>query len=296
MPRAHDAADARVERLGDALDDAALAGGVAALEQADDLEAAGLDPLLELDQLDLEPGQLGFVVLGVELLAALLDEVAGGWVECVRGRSAMAMPILAKRVARVLEAAAAFELRRAGNGRRLRPVVQPDRLPRGPDQSTSSHGLMVLSAQKVPLGRDSERHQKARVLLPESSRIRARARGRFGSVGEALSDRPRLVAVLTSVLLVFDRFHGRGHLHLGQDLRSGRRRRRSRPLQRPRLGRGGAGSASGRLARIADRSETRSGGVCGRVCSLPGELGLLHRCRRRFWRRALCRASSSAGS
>ena len=33
----HDAADARVEPLGDALDDAALAGGVAALEQDDDL-------------------------------------------------------------------------------------------------------------------------------------------------------------------------------------------------------------------------------------------------------------------
>lgn len=62
-------------------------------------------------------------------------------------------------------------------------------------------GLMVLSAQKVPLGRDSERHQKARSALAGKVHT-ARARGRFGSVGEALTDRPRLVAVLTSVLLV----------------------------------------------------------------------------------------------
>jgi PPP family 3-phenylpropionic acid transporter len=62
-------------------------------------------------------------------------------------------------------------------------------------------GLMILSAHKVPLGRDSERHRMARGV-PERQRRETAARGRFGSVGEALTGRPRLVAVLASVLLV----------------------------------------------------------------------------------------------
>ena len=53
-----DAADARIEPLGDALDDAALAGGVAAFEQHDDLELLVHDPVLQLDQLALQPEQL----------------------------------------------------------------------------------------------------------------------------------------------------------------------------------------------------------------------------------------------
>ena len=53
-----DAADARVEALGDALDDAALAGGIAALEEDDHLELVVLDPVLQLDQLALQPEQL----------------------------------------------------------------------------------------------------------------------------------------------------------------------------------------------------------------------------------------------
>lgn len=63
-------------------------------------------------------------------------------------------------------------------------------------------GMMIFSAQMVPLGRDSERHRKARGAFdgrPHSTP----ALGRFGSVGEALSGRPRLLAVLASVLLVF---------------------------------------------------------------------------------------------
>ena len=53
-----DAADARVEPLGDALDRAALAGRVAPFEQHDDLEALVLDPRLQADQLMLELEQL----------------------------------------------------------------------------------------------------------------------------------------------------------------------------------------------------------------------------------------------
>ena len=63
-------------------------------------------------------------------------------------------------------------------------------------------GMMIFSAQMVPLGRDSERHRKARGAR-EGRAHSTPARGRFGSVGEALSGRPRLLAVLASVLLVF---------------------------------------------------------------------------------------------
>jgi MFS transporter, PPP family, 3-phenylpropionic acid transporter len=63
-------------------------------------------------------------------------------------------------------------------------------------------GLMIFSAHKVPLGRDSERHRNVRGEL-EGRAHSTPARGRFGSVGEALSGRPRLLAVLASVLLIF---------------------------------------------------------------------------------------------
>ena len=53
-----DAADPRIEALRDALDDAALAGGVAAFEDHDDLELLVLHPVLQLDQLALQPEQL----------------------------------------------------------------------------------------------------------------------------------------------------------------------------------------------------------------------------------------------
>ncbi len=68
-------------------------------------------------------------------------------------------------------------------------------------------GMTILSAHKVPLGRDSERHRKARGVLEGRAHIPP-VRGRFGSVGEALSGRPRLLAVLASVLLVFIGFMG----------------------------------------------------------------------------------------
>ena len=54
----HDAADARIEPLGDALDRAALAGGVAALEDHDDLQLLVLHPVLQLHQLVLQAEQL----------------------------------------------------------------------------------------------------------------------------------------------------------------------------------------------------------------------------------------------
>src|SRR6516164_5323246 len=53
-----DAADPGIEALGDALDHAALAGGVAALEEDDHLELVVLDPILELDQFALQAEQL----------------------------------------------------------------------------------------------------------------------------------------------------------------------------------------------------------------------------------------------
>src|ERR1035438_3690618 len=48
-------ADARIQALGDALDGAALAGCVAPLEEDDYLESLVANPLLKLDEFDLEP-------------------------------------------------------------------------------------------------------------------------------------------------------------------------------------------------------------------------------------------------
>ena len=62
--------------------------------------------------------------------------------------------------------------------------------------------LTILSAQLVPLGRDSERHRNARRALDGRDRL-VPNRGRLGSVGEAFRIRPRLAAVLLSVVLVF---------------------------------------------------------------------------------------------
>ena len=64
----HGAADARVQPLGDALDDAALAGRVAALEQHDELELLVDHPVLQLDQLALQPQQLGEVAPAIDAL------------------------------------------------------------------------------------------------------------------------------------------------------------------------------------------------------------------------------------
>ena len=53
----------RVEQGGHPLDDPALARRVAALEQRDHAKAAVPDPLLELDQLDLQAAELLLVLL-----------------------------------------------------------------------------------------------------------------------------------------------------------------------------------------------------------------------------------------
>ena len=53
-----DPADARIETLGDPLDDPAFAGGVAPLEDHDDLELLVQDPVLQLDQLALQAKKL----------------------------------------------------------------------------------------------------------------------------------------------------------------------------------------------------------------------------------------------
>src|SRR5690348_5816472 len=58
-----DAGEPRIEQCGHALDDAALAGGVAALEDDDDPEPAVTHPVLELDHLALQPAQLLLVLL-----------------------------------------------------------------------------------------------------------------------------------------------------------------------------------------------------------------------------------------
>ena len=74
----HDLADAGIEPLGHPLDHAALAGGVAALEQHEELKFVVGDPILELDQFLLQPQQFLEVDVAVERLglgAARLDQL-----------------------------------------------------------------------------------------------------------------------------------------------------------------------------------------------------------------------------
>jgi len=88
-----DAAHARVHRLVDALDRPALACRVAALEHDHDAQPRFLDVLLELNQLELEPRELGLVrrafdparLVALELAASLADGL-------VRRRSAPRHP------------------------------------------------------------------------------------------------------------------------------------------------------------------------------------------------------------
>ncbi len=63
----HDSRHARIEPLRDALDHAALAGGVASLEQDQDLLSRSDHPVLQLHQFGLEPKQLTEVGLPVAL-------------------------------------------------------------------------------------------------------------------------------------------------------------------------------------------------------------------------------------
>ena len=63
-----DAEDARADPLGEPLDHAALAGGVAAFEDDDDPRARGLHPGLQVCDLDLQAGDLLFVGLVARFL------------------------------------------------------------------------------------------------------------------------------------------------------------------------------------------------------------------------------------
>jgi PPP family 3-phenylpropionic acid transporter len=62
-------------------------------------------------------------------------------------------------------------------------------------------GMTVVAAQFIPLGRDSERRRRAAAGPGRSAP--EWPRGRLGSVGEALTGRPRLLASLVSIGFVF---------------------------------------------------------------------------------------------
>ncbi len=66
--------------------------------------------------------------------------------------------------------------------------------------------MALACAQMVPLGRESDRSRRAQAAAagrePDAGQDSSATGHRFGSVGEALSGRPRLVAVLISILLV----------------------------------------------------------------------------------------------
>ena len=67
---------ARTDTLGDGLDRAALAGTIAPLENDADLQALVHHPLLNLDQLDMQPGQLSFVVLDFQFAVGASVELS----------------------------------------------------------------------------------------------------------------------------------------------------------------------------------------------------------------------------
>jgi MFS family permease len=68
--------------------------------------------------------------------------------------------------------------------------------------------LTIAAAQFVPMGRESERSRRALEVASAGAAgvappVQLERQGRFGSVGEALGGRPRLVVALLSVVLVF---------------------------------------------------------------------------------------------
>ena len=73
----HHPEHARADALGDRLDGAALAGAVAPLEDDADLEALVHDPLLQLDQLDVQLGELLAVDFEIELIVQAIVIITG---------------------------------------------------------------------------------------------------------------------------------------------------------------------------------------------------------------------------
>ena len=65
-----DTADAGVQALGDAFDDAPLAGGIAAFKQHDDFQFFSDHPVLQLDQFALQTEQLFEIQVPVQGLRA----------------------------------------------------------------------------------------------------------------------------------------------------------------------------------------------------------------------------------
>ena len=112
VPQRHDAADARIEALGDALDDAALAGRVAPLEDHHHLQAFEPHPFLQLDEFELQAGE--FVDVGVVLARRL-------------GRPRVAQDVPAPLDARLLLGVAAHLV---ANFQELRLLVLAHGLPR----------------------------------------------------------------------------------------------------------------------------------------------------------------------
>ena len=95
---------ARVEGLNDPLDRSALAGGVASLEQRDDLQALVLDPVLQLDQLELQPGELGLInpflqLLGLGVAIGHCDSSNARRVSRCRARTSACCQLSRRRIA-----------------------------------------------------------------------------------------------------------------------------------------------------------------------------------------------------
>jgi hypothetical protein len=65
------AKDTRADALHDALDNAAFAGSVSSFEKNDNARVGRLDPLLKLDELNLQLENLGLVLFLADLLLAV---------------------------------------------------------------------------------------------------------------------------------------------------------------------------------------------------------------------------------
>ena len=138
------------------------------------------------------------------------------WIMCVAGISASAGPVLAltdaiaipiARVSRDYSALRLISSGGAGAGAIFFGAVYglTGYMP-APIFYVGTLALTVVAAQLIPMGRDFERRKTARgtvnrpgVPLAESMPAHAR----FGSVGEALSGRPRLVAALVAIFFVY---------------------------------------------------------------------------------------------